>query len=200
MFAERGYDSVRVGDVAAACGVSAKTLYSYFPTKESLLFERGTAMAEVLDAPYDDAKALVTAVMTAIREEIDQLATTAPISSSSTDPVRAVRGFVALAESTPSLRAAAAERSEALTQRAASAMSRLNGLAAGGPENQVAAAALMSLWRIHLNGLLHHDSSAGLAELRRSTMEDVERGGDLVRPMVTRIAAQASNRITEDVP
>src|SRR5580698_5703192 len=40
MFLDAGFDEVRVADVAAACGVSEKTVYNYFPTKESLIFDR----------------------------------------------------------------------------------------------------------------------------------------------------------------
>jgi AcrR family transcriptional regulator len=37
MFLERGFDAVRVVEVAAACEVSEKTVYNYFPTKEALV-------------------------------------------------------------------------------------------------------------------------------------------------------------------
>src|SRR6202051_5120995 len=40
MFLERGFDAVRVTDIAAACGVSEKTVFNYFPTKESLILDR----------------------------------------------------------------------------------------------------------------------------------------------------------------
>ena len=40
MFMERGFDAVRVAEVAAACGVSEKTVFNYFPTKESLILDR----------------------------------------------------------------------------------------------------------------------------------------------------------------
>src|SRR5208283_4204051 len=40
MFMERGFDGVRVAEVAAACGVSEKTVFNYFPTKESLVLDR----------------------------------------------------------------------------------------------------------------------------------------------------------------
>src|ERR1700726_339752 len=40
MFLERGFDAVRVAEVAEACGVSEKTVFNYFPTKESLLLDR----------------------------------------------------------------------------------------------------------------------------------------------------------------
>src|ERR1700690_2923456 len=40
MFMERGFDHVRVTQIAEACGVSEKTVYNYFPTKESLILDR----------------------------------------------------------------------------------------------------------------------------------------------------------------
>ncbi len=40
MFMERGFDGVRVTEIAEACGVSEKTVFNYFPTKESLILDR----------------------------------------------------------------------------------------------------------------------------------------------------------------
>src|SRR5437868_2657732 len=40
MFVRHGFDAVRVVDVAAACEVSEKTVYNYFPTKEALILDR----------------------------------------------------------------------------------------------------------------------------------------------------------------
>jgi len=40
MFLERGFDEVRVAEIAAACGVSEKTVFNYFPVKEALLMDR----------------------------------------------------------------------------------------------------------------------------------------------------------------
>ena len=48
MFLERGFEEVRVAEVAAACEVSEKTVYNYFPTKESLLLDREQDMADGL--------------------------------------------------------------------------------------------------------------------------------------------------------
>ena len=39
LFAVRGFDRVTVAEVAAAAGISEKTVFNYFPTKEDLFFD-----------------------------------------------------------------------------------------------------------------------------------------------------------------
>src|ERR671910_2451309 len=40
LFGEKGYEATRTADVAAAAGVTERTLFRYFPSKESL-YRRG---------------------------------------------------------------------------------------------------------------------------------------------------------------
>jgi len=40
LFKRRGFDNVRMIDIAAAADVSEQTLYNYFPTKEHLIFDQ----------------------------------------------------------------------------------------------------------------------------------------------------------------
>ena len=50
LFATRGFDRVTVAEVAAAAGVSEKTVFNYFPTKEDLFYDEVPARAAALVA------------------------------------------------------------------------------------------------------------------------------------------------------
>ena len=50
LFATRGFDRVTVAEVAAAAGVSEKTVFNYFPTKEDLLFDEAPSREAALRA------------------------------------------------------------------------------------------------------------------------------------------------------
>jgi AcrR family transcriptional regulator len=49
----RRFDDVSMADIAEAAGVSLRTLYRYFPDRESLLHAAGEHLYATLDMPYD---------------------------------------------------------------------------------------------------------------------------------------------------
>jgi AcrR family transcriptional regulator len=50
LFARDGYPSVTMAQIAAQAGVADQTLYNYFPTKESLVFDRSADLGPSLAA------------------------------------------------------------------------------------------------------------------------------------------------------
>jgi AcrR family transcriptional regulator len=54
LFSKRGFDAVTVAEVADAAGVSEKTVFNYFPTKEDLFFDETDEREEKLVADLRD--------------------------------------------------------------------------------------------------------------------------------------------------
>ncbi len=52
-FTERGFDATSMDDVARAAGVSRRTIYRYFETKDDLVFESPRQWLEVLNRVLD---------------------------------------------------------------------------------------------------------------------------------------------------
>ena len=102
LFLERGFDEVTVGDVATACGVTEKTVFNHFRTKEALLIDRWPHVLRMLGERLADAAVTpLDGVVTTIHDELDVL----------TAHGRADRGHMALVarfgtmiETTPALR------------------------------------------------------------------------------------------------
>ncbi|WP_030174998.1 TetR family transcriptional regulator [Spirillospora albida] len=79
LFAERGYEETTIADIAAAAEVSPRTFFSYFPSKEDVVFaEIDDRLAEVADRlahrpadepPLETIRHSVVAVLEAIVSE-----------------------------------------------------------------------------------------------------------------------------------
>jgi AcrR family transcriptional regulator len=64
LFVQSGFDRVTIAEVASEAGVSEKTVYNYFPTKEDLFFdevpERARALAEAIRSRPDGEPIIAT--------------------------------------------------------------------------------------------------------------------------------------------
>jgi AcrR family transcriptional regulator len=67
LFALRGFDKVTVTEVAAAAGVSEKTVFNYFPSKEDLFFDEIPKREAALVAAIRDRKP-GDSILTALRK------------------------------------------------------------------------------------------------------------------------------------
>ena len=159
MFLQRGFDEVRVAEIAEACGVSEKTVYNYFPSKEALLLDEEEQMAvSVRDAtsswdesPVDSMLALLESKIRGLTEAFDELGGAAAMTM--------VGRFADLIETTPSLRAYHRDGVDRLVRIAADGLAVRTGLTAETPEIQLTAFALIALWRIQIQSLQRHAKS-----------------------------------------
>jgi AcrR family transcriptional regulator len=69
LFVERGYDETTLAEIAEAAGVSTRTIFAYFPSKEDILFCTTEEMRDALASALADRPA-GTDALTALREFI----------------------------------------------------------------------------------------------------------------------------------
>src|ERR1700744_6165528 len=103
MFATRGFDNVKVSEVADRVGVSEKTVYNYFPTKESLVLDNADEGVERMAAALRERRpgeSLTAAVVRAIKDDTGRYYETPD------ELVSFLPAFREMLESTPALRAA----------------------------------------------------------------------------------------------
>ena len=180
MFLDRGFDAVRVSEVAEACGVSEKTVFNYFPTKESLVLDRLEATVASLRAGL--AEPAVPPVEAALRILDHELSGMTSWLTGQDDPVQAARGirrFGDLIRATPSLRAYQSDMMDQFVSVATEILAARAGLPADDPEPQIAARALLGLWRVQAESLRKHLSGAP-AQVHEMVTADVRRAARLI--------------------
>jgi len=196
LFMERGFDAVRVAEIAAACGVSEKTVFNYFPTKESLVLDRlsitvaslRAGLADQQTAPLDAALRILDAELEAMTGWLAQ----------QNDPTRAgqeVRRFGDLIEATPSLRAYQSDMKDQFVTAATEALATRTGRSVDDPEPQIAASALLGLWHVQEQSLRRHlAESLTPNELHRAVIDDVHRAAHLIGTGLHSFAATPKQR------
>jgi AcrR family transcriptional regulator len=176
MFLAQGFDAVKVTDIARACDVAEKTVYNYFPTKESLLLDREDEMAGSIAQALGltASRPPVEAALDLLAVQLDGILASLPTGRRA---VTALRRFTELLDSAPSLRMAQREMETRLTDVAAQAMAARAGLSPDEPEVQIAAHAILGLWRIQFAALRRYAAESGTVPdgLREKVTADVRR-------------------------
>jgi AcrR family transcriptional regulator len=184
MFLERGFEEVRVAEVAAACDVSEKTVYNYFPTKESLLLDREEPLAADIRrvlGPGGAPMSPIQAAVELIAAELGRLFDFWGEDEHQPRDLTMIRRFAELLESTPQLRAAQRDMMDRLVDVAAQSMAARAGVDPDDPEPQIAADALLGLWRVQYRAMRKYsDGIRSPAEVRDRVLDEVRRAARLI--------------------
>jgi AcrR family transcriptional regulator len=182
MFLERGFDAVRVSEIAEACGVSEKTVFNYFPTKESLILDRLDATVASLRTGL--AEPGVSPVEAALRILDAELGAMTSWLAAQDDPAQAgasIRRFGALIQVTPSLRAHQSDMTDQFVAVAAAILAGRAAMSPDDPEPQIAATALLGLWRVQFRALGRYlDGTRTPAQIHQAVSADVRRAARLI--------------------
>jgi AcrR family transcriptional regulator len=196
MFLERGFDAVRVTEIAEACGVSEKTVFNYFPTKESLILDRLEATMASLRTGLADPR--VQPVEAALRILDCELGAMTSWLAAQSDPARAgtmIRRFGALIQATPSLRAYQSDMMDQFVAVAAGILAERAAMSADAPEPQIAATALLGLWRVQFRALAKYlDGSRAPAQVHQAVAADVRRAAQFIGAGLNSFAAVAPDK------
>jgi AcrR family transcriptional regulator len=191
LFLDRGFDAVRVTEVAAACGVSEKTVFNYFPTKESLILDRlESTMASLRTGLAEPGVPPVGAALRILDRELEAMTSWL---AAQDDPARAsaaVRRFGTLIGATPSLRSHQSDMIDRSVAVAAAILAERAGMSPDDPEPQIAATALLGLWRIQFQRLSKYlDGTRTPAQVHQAVTADVRRAAQLIDTGLSSFAA-----------
>lgn len=187
LFAERGFDAVTVADIAAHAGVSVKTVFNYFPTKEDLVLGEGDGPdGEVLQALQ--ARPVGEPVLEALRKHT--LATAQRIRAT---PLAHRRAFRRVLQSSPSVQARWRERQRGHEQKLASLLAAESGGGSTDPTAQVVAGVLGLLGRLAFYDVIGWPD--GKARGAAETDEAIERAFETLGRGLRDYAPQAGKAV-----
>ncbi len=184
MFLERGFEEVRVAEVAAACEVSEKTVYNYFPTKESLVLDREEPMAADIRRVLGPGGARMSPIQAAVELIADDTSRMFDYwgeDENQPQDITMIRRFAEMLESTPALRSAQRDMMDRLVDVAAQSMAARAGVDPDDPEPQIAADALLGLWRVQYRAMRKYsDGTRSATEVCERVLDEVRRAARLI--------------------
>ena len=185
MFLVHGFDKVTVARIAAACEVAEQTAFNYFPTKESMLFDRSEAtISAVADAVRERGSVpLVDAVVQSLGAGIASGPRGTPDEAGH---LSLFRRFCDVATGSPTLAAARFADVARFIDEVSDALAKRVGAHATDPEVQLATLVVAGIVRVRQQSTFHHVKHAGsLAALDDAVRSDVRRAARLAEPTLT---------------
>ena len=196
MFLERGFDDVTVTEVAAAAGVSEKTVYNYFPTKESLVLDQTEGQIERLVSAVKDRGKGVTptaALVGALKDDSKRFYAMVA------DEMPRIQEFSRMVRGTPALRAAWSEHRHNMVAALAAVLAEELQVEVTDPEPLVAARALIGLVELLYDSRLRHAGAADRPEDVLALVDaDIERGARLLDTGMWSLHLIAEGRRTKE--
>ena len=179
MFLEQGFDAVRVADVAERVGVSEKTIFNYFPTKESLVFDRFDEQLNGTLRAVRDRPSGVPPTRAFVDELVRQMADLANEDFAQAREI--IPRFGVMLDSAPTLRAAWGDHRDRMVTAIAEVLADDLGVDALDPEPRTAARALISLTDLSYDSMLRNiDAAESGSHLIQMLEADLERGARLL--------------------
>lgn len=183
LFLAEGFEEVSVARIAARSEVSEQTVFNYFPTKESMFFDRTDETSQAVAAAVRDGTPGTLA------------AALQPHLASPTQPDRwltevdeqerlgFLRRFAEVAATSPTLRAAPFLGMEPLTDAVAAALAERRGSTPDDPRVQLTAMVIAGLVFLRHRSFLRHAGAArSLDELEQAVQQDVGQALAAARP------------------
>ena len=179
LFVVRGFDNVKVSEVAEVVGVSEKTVFNYFPTKEAMVFDEvdeGVERLAVALREREPGESPTRAVLRALKQDLERDAAMADELVHFFLP-----SFAEMIANTPSLRAAWLDMLGRLMTVATEELAARAEVDPRDPEPMIAARALVGLLDVAFEARVRY-TEAGLRgrEWREAVLADVERAGRLL--------------------
>lgn len=195
MFMAYGFDNVTVAEVAAAAEVSEKTVYNYFPTKESLVFDTVDEQLERLTGAVRDREpsvAVTSAFVAALKADTARFA-----EAIGPERLSQISDFAAMVRGTPSLRAALSDYRHRLVAALSEVLADELQVDPADPEPMVGARALVGLAELLYDAQLRHSRDASdPARFFADVSADIDRGARLLDTGIWSLHAVVAGRRT----
>lgn len=152
LFARQGFEATTLDDIARGAGVSRRTLFHYFGSKEDIVLSTKAGLAELIEAailrrPADEPLlAMAEHALTDMAQDFQG---------------PEARALARLIHDTPALRAGDHAKYEAIEQRMAAAMAARKGLSADDLQARVVATAAVGVLRMATETWLAADDDRG---------------------------------------